>query len=136
MELDWLYSFQREDVLKLADRKGILVANEMGTGKTYQAIALDLLRREQWVISQSQNSWFPTLIVAPLTTLRSTWKTHLEELAPDLRTTVINPKNRGAFLRAVRDEEFDVFVCHWESLRLMPELQKVFWFHIVADEVH
>jgi SNF2 family DNA or RNA helicase len=29
-----------------------------------------------------------------------------------------------------------VFVCHWDVVRLMPELQKHQWFHILADEAH
>lgn len=129
----WLFEFQAEDVSKLVHRRGSLLANEMGTGKTYQAIALDLLRRE----GIGDHSDAPiTLVIAPLSTLESVWEAKFKELAPHLRTNVINPKARGKFLSAVRDRTADVYICHWESLRLMPELRQVYWRHIIADEAH
>ena len=125
----WLYEFQAEDVAKLVDRRSCLLANEMGTGKTYQAIALDLMRRE--------NQRDPlTLVIAPLTTLDSVWRVKYQELAPHLKTFVINPKARGKFLRSLKAKEADVYILHWDVLRLMPELREVFWRHIIADEVH
>ncbi len=129
----WLYEFQAEDVVKLVEQKGCLLANEMGTGKTYQAIALDLLRREG--LSGHVDSPV-TLVIAPLSTLDSVWKVKYEELAPHLKTYVINPKARGKFLQALKAREADVYILHWDVLRLMPELRSIFWRHIIADEAH
>lgn len=128
----WLLPFQREDVYKLVDRKSVLIANEMGTGKTYEAIALDLLRRVE-----SSHTDPKTLVIAPLTILETTWQRTYNELAPHLRTIVINPKSRGEFLDALKSDNYDVYILHWDVLRIIEEqLKDVFWFHIIADEAH
>lgn len=135
---EWLLPFQEEDVRKLIDRSGILIGNEMGTGKTYEAIALDLIRREL-----DQNFSYPkTLVVAPLTILQTTWERKFNELAPHLRTVVIDPKNRAAFVKAIRQNEADVYILHWDVLRILGPrnkpgvLKEQIWFHIIADEAH
>jgi len=38
-----LYEFQKEDVKKLARQRAALIGSEMGTGKTHEAIALDMI---------------------------------------------------------------------------------------------
>lgn len=130
---DWLLPFQDEDVRKLVDRRSILIANEMGTGKTYEAIALDLMRRS----TKPEGVLARTLIVAPMTILQSTWADHYEELAPDLRVIVIDPKNRGVFLKALKSNDYDVYILHWDVLRIIEEqLKEIIWFHIIADEAH
>lgn len=129
---DWLLPFQEEDVKKLIDRKGILIGNEMGTGKTYEAIALDLIRRVD-----STHTAPKTLVIAPLTILETTWMRKFNELAPHLRTIVIDPKARGKFLAALKEDDYDVFILHWDVLRIIKQqLQQVIWFHIIADEAH
>ncbi len=129
----WLLPFQDEDVRKLVDRRSILIANEMGTGKTYEAIALDLMRRS----TKPEGVQARTLVVAPLTILQSTWEDHFAELAPHLRTIVINPKERRHFLEALKGNDHDVFILHWDVLRIIEdELRKTIWFHIIADEAH
>lgn len=126
-----LYPFQEEDVQKLLDRKSVLIANEMGTGKTYEAIALDVLRRE--VMDRHAK----TLVVAPLTILESTWLDHYQELAPHLRPIVIDTKNRRPFLNALKSDDYDVYILHWEALRIIEnQLREIIWFHIIADEAH
>ena len=102
---------------------------EMGTGKTYEAIAIDIQRRRTDDYIDS-----PTLVVAPLSTI-SGWKKHFEELT-DLKICAIVPKNRSQFLDSLTNYEADVYICHWESLRLMPELAEIGWWHVIADEVH
>lgn len=132
-----LYPFQSEDMDALEDRKGILLAWEMGTGKTVAAIERDIR------IRQNGFGDLPTLIVAPLTTLYSTWVDHLERFAPeDLSYIVIDPKDRTQFTRALKDGKADYYVCHWESLRLLWDakdkngLKKIMFGHVIADEVH
>lgn len=130
---DWLLPFQATDVRKLIDRKSALIANEMGTGKTYEAIALDRLRRGV----EGDHTDPVTLVVAPLTILESTWARKFQELAPNLRVEVIDPKARVKFVTALRNRTADVYILHWDVLRIIKEdLQKVFWFHIIADEAH
>jgi SNF2 family DNA or RNA helicase len=123
-----LFDFQLTDVNKLESQSAVLIGNEMGTGKTYEAIERDLRIR-----SKVQG---PTLVIAPLTPLESTWLEHYNELT-NLTCVLIDPKNR-----AKSWEEFtgpwhpDVFLVHWDALRLMPEIARHSWAHIIADEVH
>lgn len=126
-----LFPFQLEDVERIieSDDDHHLIANEMGTGKTYEAIAIDIQRRRTDDYIDS-----PTLVVAPLSTI-SGWKKHFEELT-DLKICAIVPKNRSQFLDSLTNYEADVYICHWESLRLMPELAEIGWWHVIADEVH
>ena len=133
-----LYDFQREDVDKLASVAIRLIANEMGTGKTYEAMALD--ERIRYGHNERHYECDPTcngktLVIAPLSTLKSTWQRHFDELT-DLWVEVINPKDRLQFQQ--RYPLADVMICHWESLRLdnMQWLNEVQWTHIIADEVH
>lgn len=119
-----LFPFQREDVEKLTPHTGVLIANEMGTGKTYEAVALDVERRK------IAGPTAKTLVVAPLSVLDS-WRIHFEELT-DLTVQVINPKARELFLK----RDVQIYVVHWDVLRLMPELTSMPWLHIVSDECH
>lgn len=125
-----LFPFQQDDVTYLEDQNNVLIANEMGTGKTYEAIARDLEIRKGTLGKLSTD----TMVIAPLTTLESTWKMHFEDLT-NLKVVVIDPKNRLASW-----DEFmqsgDVFCVHWDALRLMPELAEHSWMHIIADECH
>ncbi len=130
-----LYPFQAEDVDVLEDRKSVLLAWEMGTGKTVAAIELDLRHRlERSVGGFGQ---VPTLVIAPLTTLESTWVYHYETFAPHLKVQMIETKNRSAFVKAIKDGTADVYICHWESLRLIqPEIARIMFGHVIADEAH
>lgn len=137
---DWLLPFQEQDARHLLDRRSILIANEMGTGKTYEAIALDLARRA--VVPPTDKTFTPTLVVAPLTILETTWGMHYERLAPHLKVCVIDPKARGKFIRDLQEQASDVYIMHWDALRILAPknkpgpLKDVVWFHVIADEAH
>lgn len=124
--LDGLYPFQREDVSYLRSEPHVLNANEMGTGKTWEAIALDQYRRQD-----TEHIHPKTLVVAPLAVLPS-WHRHFTKLT-NLKVRQIDRKARH---RLLEDTKADVYLVHWEALRLMPELRDVIWTHIIADEVH
>lgn len=127
---EWLFPFQKEDVLKQLGVRSSLIGNEMGTGKTYEAIALDLARRSLTPTPKK------TLVVAPLTILETVWVEHYNKLAPHLKVYMVDHKARAGFLKALK-EPYDIYVCHWEGVRLMEEsLRQVKWFHVIADEVH
>jgi SNF2 family DNA or RNA helicase len=117
-----LFPFQLEDVEKLADCKSRLIQNEMGTGKTYEAIALDILARYE-------GGGF-TLVVAPLST-HGSWEEHFHQLT-NCRTAVVDPKDRMKFLKIPAD----VYIVHWDALRLIPQLKDVKWLHVIVDECH
>ena len=129
-----LFPFQAEDTEALQDRKSVLLAWEMGTGKTYAGIELDLRHR---ALRRAEGfGQLPTLVVAPLSTLESTWAEHFEELT-DLDYVVIDPKKRDLFVKAIKNKIADVYIMHWEALRLVQKELRTFQFgHIIADEVH
>lgn len=103
----------------------------MGLGKSIQAVTLDRVRREK----------HPNLIKRPKTLvvtyigIFSSWVEHFEG-ETDLRVVTINPRDRKEFLIALFSDLADVFIVHWQGLRLMPELAEIKWFHIIGDEVH
>jgi SNF2 family DNA or RNA helicase len=122
-----LYEFQTQDVEKIERQKAGAIGSEMGTGKTHEAIALD----EAWWKKGAP----PTLIVAPLNTHES-WVEKYSMQCPSTDVTVINRKNRDTFVNDIRRKRGDVFIMHWDALRLMPELAGFQFNTIVADEVH
>lgn len=126
-----LYPFQQYTLDRFHDVRSVLVGDDMGLGKTIQAVALD---RERRIRQPDLTKNGKTLIVAPLG-VHTNWRDHFEKYT-DLSVTRINPRNREAFLEEVYLGTFDVYICHWEALRLMPELAERHWLHVVGDEVH
>lgn len=131
-----LRPFQVECVEKLARQKSRLIGDDMGLGKTVEALALDLVNRADPTGREGYSKPI-TLIVAPLATHEDAWADKLELMAPEAATfMVIDPKNRSKFIDSIKRHECDYYIVHWEALRLMPELEKVVFFHIIADEAH
>lgn len=129
-----LYEFQQEDVDLIRRQKAGLIGSEMGTGKTHCAIELDALWFED--IKAETGLTFPTLVVAPINTFQS-WVDKYEKQMPGVDVYVIDRKNRPAFVRAIKMKKADVYICHWEGLRLLiDDLQKVTFGTVIADEVH
>lgn len=125
-----LFPFQKYAVDKLEKIKSVLIGDDMGLGKTHEAIALDLVRRAQFPDYKMK-----TLIICPLAMV-STWTRTWFQWAPDLNILPINNKDRSHFLSELDQDNYDVFIMHWPALRLMPELENVKWFHVIADEAH
>lgn len=121
------WQFQVEDIEKLSKQKCALIGSEMGTGKTLEAVKLD----ELWWPEHK----LPTLVVAPRNTFDG-WISTYQRESPQSDLVVIDRKNRAPFEKAIEQGKGDVFLCHWESLRLMPVLGKVKFGLVIADEVH
>lgn len=116
--------YQQEMIDKFQNVSHVLCADDMGLGKTVEAIVLDQLRRE--------SSTGPTLVVAPLSGVVDSWVKHFH-MFTDLKIARIDPKDRSKLLK----QKADVYVIHWDGLRLMwEELAKVKWLHVIADEAH
>lgn len=106
----------------------------MGTGKTYECIAIeDRLRRTH------RGAKMRTLIIAPWA-VHDMWRRKLIELldVDPSDVVVIDRKKRAAFLRAVQLGRAKYYIIHYEGLRLkdMQPLQRIMWFHVIADEIH
>src|SRR5688572_24171915 len=122
-----LYPFQEKVVDKSLTVQHVLLGMDMGTGKTVVAIDLDKKRR-QATLSTALQGWLPprklTLVVCPLSVM-SMWRDHFAEWNPDLKVIVLDVKDRAAFVAAASSGEYDVYICHWKSLRMMPQLSKI-----------
>lgn len=137
-----LFGFQNVPVnqwspKEFGDDRSSLLGDDMGLGKTVQAIALDLKRREH------HNCMFTaqTFVVTKMSVMGS-WEDHYKEWAPKLKVFVIDPKNRPAFVEALKAKDargfplYHVFIAHWQVLRFIDkEIKDVAWFMLVGDEI-
>jgi len=128
-----LYPFQKDMVDKFEYVPSVLCGDDMGTGKTFEALALDLRRRTKQLDGYKQTDC-KTLIVTP-STVMSSWVDHIKAIWPGAKVAVINPKSRGVLIAQLQDN-YHYYIIHWEALRLIDELRDVHWWHIIADEVH
>lgn len=128
-----LYPFQEEALKKLLKVPHVLNGDDMGLGKTIQAIVLDIERRRVTPQAPGERRRM-TLIVSPASVI-SVWSEHFARYTK-ARVITIDPKKRHLFEAAIRRKTHDVYICHWESLRLMKSPQTVEWFHVIADEAH
>jgi SWI/SNF-related matrix-associated actin-dependent regulator of chromatin subfamily A member 5 len=134
-----LYSFQQEDLDKIIPTKRGANGGEMGTGKTPFAVkAVEAWYEE--LTDETKKNVYGDLVVAPLNTFDG-WQKRFSEWTPDV-DVVTMPRSgqptqqRAWFLDQIRNRRGDVFLTHWESLRLMPELRRYVFSTIVADEAH
>lgn len=126
-----LFPFQEYAVNFLADKKAVLIGDEMGLGKSIQAVTLDSIRR----VKQPNIVKRPKTLVITYIGIFSSWAEHFQS-ETELRIKVLNPRNRKDFLESLFNDKHDVYIVHWQCLRLMPELAEINWFHIIGDECH
>ena len=130
-----LKPFQVEDVIHISKQKAGLIGNEMGTGKTHEAIELIVRWNKEL---REEGVRLPALIIAPLNTFDS-WVAKFASQEPSITVHVIDRKNRERFLQSIRKKEADVYLMHWDALRLVVDdflASKVMFSTVVADEVH
>jgi SNF2 family DNA or RNA helicase len=104
-----LFPHQRAGVAFLATAKRALLADEPGLGKTAQAI------RALKKLQDSGEQVFPALIVCP-NTLKKNWAREFQKWWPEVNTQVI----KGSAVQRKKqfaNEEAQVFIINWESLR-------------------
>lgn len=120
-----LFEYQKEDVEKLKDQTGILIGSEMGTGKTIEA--LELIRDR--LIDGKKH-----LIITPMSTFNG-WESAIEDQLSTPYYT-IEPKDRNKFVAFATLAKRGIFICHYQSVRLMPDLEKIKFDTIILDECH
>jgi len=122
-----LWPHQAEQVARLEEEPRILNGWQMGTGKTLFAVERDLRLR----LAEYHG---PTLVVAPMNTHES-WATTFKNNT-DLRVRVVDRKARERLVRNNHKYgDADVYIVHYDVLRLMPELIN-FFGHGIFDECH
>jgi SNF2 family DNA or RNA helicase len=103
-----LFPHQRAGVKFLATARRALLADEPGLGKTAQAI------RALKTLQEGNEAVFPALVVCP-NTLKKNWQREFTKWWPEVKVQVI--KGTATQRRKQFEEEADVYVINWESLR-------------------
>ena len=103
-----LFPHQRAGVKFLSVARRALLADEPGLGKTAQAI------RALKKLQDDGEDVFPALIVCP-NTLKKNWKREFDMWWPGVDVEVI--KGSATQRRKIFENEADVYVINWESLR-------------------
>lgn len=109
-----LLSFQRPGVAFLVKNRRAILADPMGTGKTVQ-----LIRTLQVLAEMGQNP-FPALVVCPNSTKLSTWSETLSTWASEIKHQVVD--GTVTQRRKQLASGADVFIIHWEAVRLHSRL--------------
>ncbi len=107
-----LYPYQAKGAAFLSAARSALLADEMGVGKTVQAIAV-----------MEQDDLYPALIVCP-NSVKRVWLTEFERWAPRRRVIVAANGTRAAEEAAeeVANGIGDVLVVNWEALKSLTKL--------------
>jgi SNF2 family DNA or RNA helicase len=108
-----LFPHQRAGVEFLSTARRALLADEPGLGKTAQAI------RALKKLHDRGEQVFPALVVCP-NTLKKNWEREFDRWWPGVNVTVIN--GSATQRRAQFDQQSDVIVINWESLRTHSKL--------------
>lgn len=128
---DALRPYQRSAVDWLCDHPRSILADEMGLGKTIEAIAT--MHEFGLRLKYPPEVGTAVLIVCP-NAMTGTWHTELETWG-GMDSQVIDGKN-PAKRQAQLFGDTAVRIVNWEKLRIMPDLTKVPWAAVIADEAH
>lgn len=148
-----LYPFQEIGTLFLTFREKVLMADEMGTGKTIQA-AVALTSLEAMAGSGRNPSPFPCLVVCTYS-MKRTWVDEIHKWTPWQAVHTGSTKStREKAYKYLTEGKADIIVCHWQELRLISRLAgygsmplsdkektpQLFngtrWATVIADEAH
>lgn len=148
-ELEWsagaavMRPYQRSAVNWFQSHPHSILADEMGTGKTLQALATVAEARARYAsgsggpLSEGEDK-LPVLIVCP-NSLKGTWHDEIHRwigYGGGENTVVIDGKNPTTRRKQAMDEGANFLIVNWEKLRLMPELAKREYAAVIADEAH
>jgi SNF2 family DNA or RNA helicase len=126
-----LKPYQVESVIKMSERKKMLVAYEMGLGKTCMTIAALEKLKEEGTLTK------PTLIIA-LSSLKYQWQKEINKFSDDYASVIDGSKSTRA-IRWSRDMEWEqhtgYIISNYETVVADWDLIKDYeWGAIVCDE--
>ena len=124
--LQALYDFQKDGIKFGIERKGrILLADEMGVGKTVQAIGIALMYKEEW----------PVLIICP-SSLKFVWRDEILKWIPNINDDKINiqifKSSKDYFKCGVK-----IYIMSYDlTVKLEDKITEKNFKFIIADEAH
>ena len=124
--LQALYAFQKDGIKFGIERKGrILLADEMGVGKTVQAIGIALMYKEEW----------PVLIICP-SSLKFVWRDEILKWIPNINDDKINiqifKSSKDYFKCGVK-----IYIMSYDlTVKLEDKITEKNFKFIIADEAH
>jgi SNF2 family DNA or RNA helicase len=107
-----LYGYQNVGARFVAMHEWAMLLDDMGTGKTVQAIKAIELREKQG------SEPYPALITCP-NSMKRTWVKEFAHWYPEARVAQLDGSRakKLKIIQQVKDGEVDVLVANWESLR-------------------
>lgn len=134
---DRLAPKQRAGIDFMAEHPHAILADEMGAGKTVEAISTVyeyLIRMDPGGMAPREERLRPRVLVICLNAATGHWKREIKKWCGDDSTVITGgPDERPGELEASKPWT----IINWEKLALMaPELAKVKWDGVLADEAH
>ena len=124
--LSILYQFQKDGINFGIERKGrILLADEMGVGKSIQAIGISLLYKENW----------PVLIICP-SSLKLVWRDEILKWIPDINNDKINIQIFKSSKDQFKNGEKFYIMSYDLTIKLEQKIIDKKFNFIIADEAH
>ena len=124
--LSTLYEFQKDGINFGIQRKGrFLLADEMGVGKSIQAIGVSLLFKENW----------PVLIICP-SSLKLVWRDDIEKWIPEINKDKINIQVFKSSKDQFKNGEKFYIMSYDLSVKLEQKIKDKNFNFIIADEAH
>ena len=124
--LSTLYQFQKDGINFGIERKGrILLADEMGVGKSIQAIGIALLYKENW----------PVLIICP-SSLKLVWRDEILKWIPDINKDKINIQIFKSGKDQFKCGEKFYIMSYDLTIKLEQKITDKKFNFIIADEAH
>ena len=124
--LSFLYQFQKDGISFGIQRKGrFLLADEMGVGKSIQAIGVALLYKENW----------PVLIICP-SSLKLVWRDEILKWIPDINKDKINIQVFKSSKDPFKNGEKFYIMSYDLTTKLEKKIIEKNFNFIIADEAH
>ena len=124
--LSTLYQFQKDGINFGIEKKGrILLADEMGVGKSIQAIGIALLYKENW----------PVLIICP-SSLKLVWRDEILKWIPDINKDKINIQIFKSGKDLFKCGEKFYIMSYDLTIKLEQKIKDKNFNFIIADEAH
>lgn len=143
---DVLRPYQRSAVSFFQEHPHSILADEMGTGKTLQSLATYLEALHRAFLGQSspllgpednRQLYFdaPVAIVCPKG-LIGNWAGEIEKWVPNPGEIQVIDGKTPTTRKQQAQRNYRWLIVNWEKLRLMPELAKIQYAAVFADEAH